>query len=67
MPEQRAFAAAGGAAEHQELPLFDREAHLLQRGPRLLRIGEGQASDFKCFHFLSSIPFKMTGVRHKAR
>ena len=39
----------------------------VQGAPLLSGIGKAQIPDRKCFHFRSSIRFRITGVRHRAR
>ena len=67
LPEQGALAAAGGAAEHHKFSLPDGQAQIVDGFCLLFRIGKTQVSYCKCFHFLSSILLRNTGVRHKAR
>ena len=67
LPQQGALSAAGGAAKGNELPPGDGEGEMGKGILPLLRIGEAQVPDRKCFNFTSSLPFRINGVRHKAR
>ena len=67
LPQQRTFAAPGGAAEHQKLPRSDRQCEVGNRVLFLFRIRKIQVSDCKDFHCLSSFRSRITGVRTSAR
>ena len=67
LPEKGGFAAAAGSAESDELPLGDGEGKMRQGVVPLLRIGEAQVPDLKRFHFTSSLLFRISGVKHRAR
>ena len=67
LPQQRAFAAAGGAAEHQKLALLHRQRKGAEGRLGLFRIGKGQVPDRKELHLASSFQFSITGVRQRQR
>ena len=67
LPEQRAFAAAGGPAEHQKLALLHRQRKRAESRLVLFRIGKGQVPDRKELHLASSFQFSITGVRQRQR
>ena len=67
LPQQRAFAAAGGAAEHQKLAPLHRQRKGAEGRLGLFRIGKGQVPDRKELHLASSFQFSITGVRQRQR
>ena len=67
LPQQRTFAAPGGAAEHQKLPRSDRQCEVGNRVLFLLRVCKTQMVDCKEFHCLSSFRSRITGVSTSAR
>ena len=67
LPQQRTFAAPGGAAEHQKLPRSDRQCEVRDCLFFLLRVCKTQMVDCKEFHCLSSFRSRITGVSTSAR
>ena len=67
LPQQRTFAASGGAAEHQKLSRSDGQRQVGNRVLFLFRICKTQMVDCKDFHCLSSFRSRITGVRTSAR
>ena len=67
LPQQRTFTAPGGAAEHQKLPRTDGQREVGNCVLFLFGICEGQISDRKDFHCLSSFRSRITGVSTSAR
>ena len=67
LPQKRTFAAARGTAKHQKLAWLDGQRQVRECVLLLLRICEGQISDRKDFHCLSSFRSRITGVRTSAR
>ena len=67
LPQKCRSPAAGGAAEDQKLAGLDGQRQVRECVLLLLRICEGQISDRKDFHCLSSFRSRITGVRTSAR
>ncbi len=67
LPQQRTFAAPGGAAEHQKLPRSDRQCEVRDCLFFLLRVCKTQMVDCKEVHCLSSFRSRITGVSTSAR
>ena len=66
LPQQRRFAAAGRAAEHQKFSVRHRERDLPQRRGLLARIGKRQVADLIARHAQSSLQSRISGIRHSA-
>ena len=67
LPEQRTFAAPGGAAEHQKLSRSDGQCEVRDCLFFLFRVCKTQMVDCKDFHCLSSFRSRITGVSTSAR
>ena len=67
LAEQGGLAAAGWAAEGNELSGLNCEADILQGLAALFRVIKGQISDLKRCHLRSSFTLRIIGVRHRAK
>ena len=67
LPQQRTFAAPGGAAENKKLTGLDGQRKIGNCLFFLFRIRKIQMVDCKDFHCLSSFRSRITGVRTSAR
>ena len=67
LPQQRRFAASGGATEDQKLARLDGQREVGDCVFRLFGVRKIQVSDCKDFHCLSSFRSRITGVRTSAR
>ncbi len=67
LPQQGAFSAAGGTAQHQKFSLFNGKTDAFQAVPSLGGgVGEGQIPDLEMCHAMASFVCNAVGSRAKA-